>query len=57
MKVLSLVPLAGVAGAHEVLHNPFHVRDVEIAPQTVQGAKNALMAFLVHGRHDLAGQG
>ena len=54
--MVGLVALADCTATNQILHHTFHVRKMEVAPESVQGALYALMAFLVDRHQDLLEQ-
>jgi hypothetical protein len=54
--VVELVLLTGDAGLHEILHQATHVGKMEIPPEPVEGAMNALMTIVVDCGQDLLQQ-
>ena len=53
MEMLRLVALASEACAHVVLYGPAQFGGVEVAPESMKGALNALMTVVVHRGEDL----
>ena len=57
VQVFGLVALADDAYFDKILHQLFHVREVEVAAESVKRPLNALVAVLVHRQHDFLDQG